>query len=143
MITPIHGTPDSVPAPRRFSGPAAAGPGQPKPGDTTQLALVLPGLVSPDYSRALTLPERFEAFHAANPHVAHALELLAGQWLHSHQLVSMAAMFERLRWESGIVTEGSAYKLDNSFRAFYSRLLMDRRPEWRGRIPIRVQKAAA
>lgn len=114
-----------------------------KPGDTTQLSLVLPDLVTPDYSPELTLAQRFEAFHGANPHVAHALEALAGQWMHRNERASIAALFERLRWESGIQTHGDAYRLNNSYRAFYVRLLIDRRPEWADAFETRVQKAAA
>jgi uncharacterized protein YbaP (TraB family) len=52
-------------------------------------------------------------------------------------------LFERLRWESGIATEGDAYRLNNSYRAFYVRLLIERRPEWANKFEVRVQKAAA
>jgi hypothetical protein len=114
-----------------------------RPGDTTQLSLVLPELVAPDYSPELTLSERFALFHEQNPHVAHALEVLAGQWLARNDRASIAALFERLRWESGIATEGDAYRLNNSYRAFYVRLLIERRPEWANKFEVRVQKAAA
>lgn len=114
-----------------------------KPGDTTQLALVLPDLIAPDYTDAPTLAERFDAFHAANPHVAHALEVLAGQWLRTNDRASIAQLFERLRWESGIQTHGDAYRLNNSYRAFYVRLLIERRPEWADKFETRTQKAAA
>jgi hypothetical protein len=103
----------------------------------TQLALTFPDLITPEYEPEMTLADRFAAFHASNPHVADALEHLAAQWLARHERVGMKALFERLRWESGIRTEGSAYVLNNSWTAFYSRLLLDRRPEWAGRITTR------
>lgn len=108
-----------------------------------QLVLPVGGLVTPDYEPEATLAQRFEAFHAANPHVADALETLAAQWLGRHDHVGIAALFERLRWESGIRTEGDAYRLNNSYRAFYSRLLIERRPEWADSFSLRIQKAAA
>lgn len=108
---------------------------------TDQLALFAP-LVEPDYAPELSLADRFELFHAANPHVADALEMLADQWLAAgHRKVGMKALVERLRWESGIRTAGSAYRLNNSLTAFYARLLIARRPEWADAIETRRAKA--
>lgn len=110
---------------------------------TAQLELDLSPIAVPDYSPEMTLAERFAIFHQTNPHIAHALEALAAQWLTHHDHVGIAALFERLRWESGIQTAGDAYRLNNSYRAFYSRLLIERRPEWADAFETRVQKAAA
>jgi hypothetical protein len=97
----------------------------------TQLTLDLAELITPDYEPTATLADRFAAFHASNPHVADALETLAGQWLAAgHRKVGMKALVERLRWESGIRTVGSAYRINNSHVSFYARLLIERRPEW-------------
>lgn len=106
--------------------------------DEQQLELpdLLP-LAEPVYERGLSWAERFEIFDAANPHVAKALEALAGQWLARHKKASMKALFERLRWESGLQTHGEAYRLNNSFTAFYARLLIERRPEWADAFEIR------
>lgn len=104
----------------------------------------LPGLVpmvEPDYAPGLTWAERFEIFHAANPHIARMLEALADQWLTHHARVSMKALVERLRWESGVYTQTSGYKLNNSLTSFYARLLLDRRPEWAGAIETRKAQA--
>jgi hypothetical protein len=96
-----------------------------------QLALDLSPLTEPDYAPTASLADRFDAFHAANPHVADALEHLAEQWLAAgHRRVGMKALVERLRWESGIRTAGSAYRINNSHVSFYARLLIERRPEW-------------
>jgi hypothetical protein len=105
----------------------------------TQLELF--DLIEPTYQPEMTLADRFAAFHASNPHVADALETLAEQWLARHERVGMKALVERLRWESGIRTEGSVWKLNNSWPAFYSRLLLERRPEWAGRIQTRRAQA--
>ena len=104
----------------------------------TQLALDLSPIIEPDYTPGLTLAERFTVFHEANPHVARALEALAAQWLAAgHSKVGMKALVERLRWEAGIATQGSEYRINNSHVAFYARLLLDRRPEWAGAIETR------
>ncbi|WP_235738955.1 hypothetical protein [Nocardioides alcanivorans] len=107
---------------------------------TEQLAL-LP-LTEPDYSPDLTIAERFEAFHSANPHVAEALEALAAEWLAHHRKVGVKALVERLRWESGIQTQGDAYRINNSLVSHYARLLIARRPEWAERIETRRLHAA-
>jgi hypothetical protein len=104
----------------------------------------LPGLielVEPDYTPGLSWAEKFVLFDAANPHVARALEALAAQWLKHHRRVSMKALVERLRWESGIFTQGNAYRINNSFTAFYARLLIERRPEWADSIETRKAQA--
>lgn len=105
--------------------------------------LVLPDLLpisEPEYAAELTIAQRFEAFHQANPHVAKALEALAAQWLKRHDRASMKALFERLRWESGLQTHGEAYRLNNDFTAHYARLLIERRPQWRDAFQLRERK---
>jgi hypothetical protein len=103
-----------------------------------QLAFDLTELVHPEYQPTMTLAERFALFHWHNPHVADALERLADQWLNRHRKVGIGALVERLRWESGITTSGEAYRINNSYRSRYARLLLDRRPEWVGRIETRA-----
>ncbi|MBO9524307.1 MAG: hypothetical protein J7518_22445 [Nocardioidaceae bacterium] len=107
----------------------------------TQLAFDLAPLVEPTYEKDATLAERFAAFHDANPHVADALEHLAAQWLTRHDHVGMKALFERLRWESGIRTEGDPYCLNNNWTAYYARLLIERRPEWASAFRLRELKS--
>ena len=108
----------------------------------SQLALDLPALVVPEYEREATIAERFAAFHAANPHVADALEKLAGQWLAIHPRVGVKALVERLRWESGIQTHGGAYRINNDYTSHYARLLIERHPSWGDRINVRELRAA-
>lgn len=103
-----------------------------------QLTLNLTPLVEPIYETGMTLAERFEAFHAANPHVADALESLAAQWLSRQSRIGVKALVEVLRYHSGIETEGTPYKIDNSTVSRYARLLLARRPEWAGRIETRA-----
>lgn len=98
-------------------------------------------LTEPTYEPTATLAERFAAFHASNPHVADALEALAAQWLARHERVGMKSLAERIRWESGIQTVGEPWRINNSHVAFYSRLLLDRHPEWIGRIQTRRAQA--
>lgn len=102
-----------------------------------QLTLNLTPLVEPIYETGMTLEERFEAFHAANPHVADALESLAAQWLSRHRKVGVKSLGETLRWASGIQTEGDPYRINNSHLSRYARLLIERHPEWADAIETR------
>ena len=106
---------------------------------TTQPTLDLTPLDVPDYAPELTIAERFALFHEANPHVADALDALAGQWLARHQRVGMKAVTEALRWRTGIeTTDSSPWRLNNNYTSLYARLLLDRHPEWAGRIETRA-----
>lgn len=98
---------------------------------STQLALDLAPLRTPDYAPDATIQERFEAFHELNPHVLDALETLVRQFLASgRRRLAIGALFERLRWEHDITTEGDEFRLNNTFRSRYVRLILDRHPEW-------------
>lgn len=109
----------------------------------THPTLDLHPLVLPDYEPELTLPERYQAFIAANPAVLDAFEAVAAEWLDAgHARVGMKAVAERIRWETG-VRMSAAWKVNNSFVAFIARDLIQRRPEWAERIETRQQKAAA
>lgn len=98
----------------------------------------LPELVEPDYEPELTIAERYALFHEANPHVYRALEILATQWLWRNRRVGVKALFEQLRWQSGITTDARPYVLDNNFTAHYARALLAAHPEWEGRIVTRA-----
>ena len=72
---------------------------------------------------------KFAEFHAENPHVYDQLEAIALQVYRSGvPHFGISAIFERLRWISRFETAGDPYKLNNTYRAFYARLLMDRNP---------------
>lgn len=92
-------------------------------------------------SDAETLAERFEVFHAANPHVFQALRQMALRASRSGQRVGVKTLYEALRWHWLSSTAGDAFKLNNSFTAFYARLLMDAEPELAGYFETRVQRA--
>lgn len=109
---------------------------------TEQIALDLSPLVQVEHEPHHTIAERFEAFHAVNPHVAAGLEQLAAEWLGAgHRKVGVKALVERLRWEAGIRTSGDDYRINNDFTAHYARLLIERRPEWADAIETRALRA--
>jgi len=94
------------------------------------------------YLRTMTLYENFVSFHRANPHVYRAFVTMAleakakgrGAW-------SSVLIFEVLRWSS-LQTTGEEWKLNNNFRAFYSRMAMRDIPALDGFFRTREMKAA-
>ncbi len=69
--------------------------------------------------------QRFMEFHEANPHVYEELlricRFVRGRGV---ERWGIAACFERLRWLSQFEVQGDdPYRLNNNFRAWYSRLL--------------------
>jgi len=94
-----------------------------------------------------SLEEKFEAFHGANPEVYAKLRELAFE-LKSRgvERYGMAGLFEVLRYESALQTvdaetgEAPEFKLNNSYRSFYARLLMEREPALAGFFELRTQR---
>lgn len=90
----------------------------------------------------LTLEQRFDAFHAANPHVYQELRRLALQLTrHGHRRIGIGMIYEVLRWQYILSTKDTDndFKLNNNYRAFYARLLMDTEPELAGVFETRTQ----
>lgn len=88
--------------------------------------------------------DRFAVYHAANPQVYNKLREYALQYVRSgRRRLSINMLFELVRWFTEVETRGSSFKLDNSFRAPYARLLMENEPELLGRFKTRKTKADA
>lgn len=108
-----------------------------------QLSLDLRDFTTPEYAPEQTIAERFAAFHAANAWVADALEALAIDWLaHGGQRIGVKALAETLRWHHHRATHGEPFKINNSHVSHYSRLLLERHPEWSEVIETRTLRAA-
>lgn len=104
-----------------------------------------PDIVSPgDVDADATLADRFEAFATANPAVEESIVAIARELRDKHGIerVGIALIFERLRWLYAIRTQGDAYRLNNSFRAFYARRIMERHGDLAGFFEVRRQRFA-
>jgi hypothetical protein len=89
-------------------------------------------VITPTYGRDMTIAERFEAFHKSNPAVyARLRDMALAIRRRGRMRYSINGLFETLRWQHAMQTSDptSDFKLDNSYRAFYSRLLMQQEPE--------------
>lgn len=89
----------------------------------------------------LTLREKFERFHADNPHVYDAIVRLCFELKESgvHR-IGIKAIFEQLRWRYRIQTQGDEYQLNNNHAPYYARLVMEQNPELDGVFELRRQK---
>lgn len=91
----------------------------------------------------LTIAERFQAFHAANPEVYTALHRLALlEWTTGARRISVKWLFEVLRREHAATARGGErYKLNNDFTPYYADML-DADYRLTGLIERRQRKAA-
>jgi hypothetical protein len=94
----------------------------------------------PEPERPPTLQERFEAFHAQNPHIYQALvELARDAKAQGHTRVGGKALWERLRWR-GAECHGRAYRLNNSFVAPLVRRIVANEPDLADLFELRARR---
>jgi hypothetical protein len=71
-----------------------------------------------------TIQEAFEAFHDANPSVYTNLVALAKRAKDAgRKSIGIGMLFEVLRWNYSIRTQGEDFKLNNNFRSRYARMI--------------------
>jgi hypothetical protein len=93
------------------------------------------GLVRPSIS------DRFEAFHAGNPHVlAEMLRLARARLERGDKRIGAKALWEELRQSIRVRKLGN-WKLDNSLTALYARRLIEVEPALEDVIETRKRKA--
>lgn len=79
-----------------------------------------------------------EQFDRENPHVIDRLRGLALHAVaHGRRRLSINELFEVLRYEHGIKTQGDEFLLNNNYRAYYSRKLMATTPKLDGMFETR------
>ena len=72
-----------------------------------------------------SITEKFYRFHSRNPHVYNLIVELAYRMKRSgvHKF-GLKGIFEYLRWQYSMQTQGDRYKLNNVFTALYARRIM-------------------
>lgn len=88
-----------------------------------------------------SIEAKFLAFHAAHPEVYVGLEQLALQALaHGRRRVGIGHLVEVLRWHTtmGAAPGEAEFKINNSFRSRYARLLIGNHPDLGDLIETRV-----
>lgn len=115
---------------------------QPPKAPANQMGLFDPAKLEPAEPEPLTIDERFDLFHAANPHVYNALVRLARQLVdRGHKRYGMAGLFEVLRYRHALTTIDDLFKLNNDYKALYSRLIMEQETDLAGFFEIRERTA--
>lgn len=103
----------------------------------------LPMFDAPESERArlqreATIDARFKLFHLDNPHIYHELQRRALALLdRGVEHFGIALLWESMRYDAAIRSEGDAYKLNNDFRSRYARMLLAWKPELVGRLLTR------
>jgi hypothetical protein len=77
-----------------------------------------------------TLDSLFADFHGANPRVYAALVRLAREAkARGRKRLGIGMLFERVRWDLAMETAGDEFKVNNSFRSRYARLIAKQEPD--------------
>lgn len=85
-----------------------------------------------------TLQARFREFHYKNPQVCTSLIRLARELKgKGHRKIGIGMLFEVIRWQTMLQTTGDPYKLNNSYRSRYARMIMDSTPDLEGIFDLR------
>ncbi len=89
-----------------------------------------------------TIQERFERFHAQNPHVYRRLvEICLTMKRRGLRQWGAKAAYEILRFQGILSTNGDAFKLPNSYTSRYARKIMAEVPELDGFFETRELRA--
>ncbi len=98
-----------------------------------------------DYSKPITLSERYEAFKADNPQILGLIEDMIEKMIREGKTrIAIAKVVEDLRADTDFVTKRghSSFKFNNDFRSRYADAIVARHPEWDRIIERRARKAA-
>ena len=83
-------------------------------------------------NRADQIFQAFCKFHERNPIVWELFEQFTMQIVGMRNKYSAQAVFERIRWQMDIETDGVVVKLNNNFCAYYARMFEAKHPEFKG-----------
>lgn len=86
--------------------------------------------------------DRFREYHEANPEIYRQLRRFALEARAAGaERLSINLLFERLRWFTTVEAKGDPFKVNNTFRAWYARLLMQQEPALAGVFETRKAEA--
>lgn len=77
---------------------------------------------------------KFEKFHENNPEVFKTLERLAAQHISmGMRKIGINYLCEVVRWKKFVQTrdDNSLYNINNNYRPFYARKLVEKHPDWK------------
>jgi hypothetical protein len=87
------------------------------------------------------LQDRFEVYHKENPRVYELFVKFAKEVKAAgFKNFSANAIFERIRWYVSVETVGDKFKVNDNYRPYYARKMMQDFPEFEGFLNIRKLK---
>ena len=110
--------------------------------ETQKVAIVKVPYLAPlaPFTTGISIEERFNSFHRANPQVYEALKQLSLEMAgKGRKTFGMKALFEFLRFSYALQTAGDSYKINNSYAPFYARLLMRNEAQLAGFFNLRTR----
>lgn len=101
-----------------------------------------PKIVRVSAKEHTSISEAFMAFHKLNPHIYNRLvELTRAARAAGRTHVGIGAMWERLRWDYLVSTNGADFKLNNNYRSRYARLIIANEPELANMFELRALRS--
>ena len=94
-----------------------------------------------DFSGVVTPADKFEEFYRLNPQVYTLLESMTRELVNrGRRKIGIKMLFEVLRWNYYMETDdpNSDFKINNNYAPYYSRLLLEKHPEWEGVFELRT-----
>ena len=83
------------------------------------------------YQQSRDLKERFDEYHRHNPHIYHQFRYYTLKAIQSgYKNFGSQMIIERIRWQTGVISKQSDFKINNDFAAFYSRMFMLEYPSY-------------
>lgn len=84
------------------------------------------------------IEDSFQTYHSQNPHVYNLFVRFANEAKATgRKTFSAYAIFERIRWHVDVETTGDQFKVNNNYRPYYARKMMQDYPEFEGFFNIR------
>jgi hypothetical protein len=91
-----------------------------------------------DQEKETAAEQRFREFDEKNPAVyKNIIRLTRDLLARGHKRVGMQMIFEVIRWQSMLRTEGDQFKMNNNYASRYARKAMEEFPEFDGVFEIR------
>lgn len=94
------------------------------------------------YQQSRELKDRFEQYHSDNPHIYSQFRYYTLKAIESgYKHIGAQMIIERIRWQTGVVSKNSDFKINNDFASFYSRIFMLEYPSYSNYFRTRQSKA--
>lgn len=88
------------------------------------------------------LSDRFAEYHLENPHIYQKFRYFTLVAIESgYKHIGAQMIIERIRWQTGVVSKNSDFKINNDYAAFYARMFMAEYPSYSSYFRTRQSEA--